>query len=194
MGLILRPLVTWKAFVVTSPAFATVYFNHMAEIIEDSVALKQGCPICRKPLFSSRDAFGHVVWCPHLSPPTDDGRHCNEAVGHGKTIDKALAVLLAKMGVSKDYVIENDEVLVENPDTGSFEARPKVKGTRGRKAKEITDIVWPKGIFTMKEFCEKNDLYPVKALEIFKKNEVKTKGTRAPKGGRGKPAVLYSKD
>ena len=167
----------------------------MSEILQDAVFLKQMCPICKKALAASKDAYGHVVWCPHPPVVTPEGLHCNEAAGHGKTVEKALAVLLAKMGVTDDYEIENDEVLVENPDTGSFEAKPKVKGKRGRKAKEISaaDIVWPKGIFTMKEFCEKNKTYPYKALEVFKQNKVETKGTKPPKGGRGKPSILYIK-
>jgi hypothetical protein len=167
----------------------------MAEIIEDSVAMNQLCPICKKQLYSAKEPAGYVVWCPHPSSTQDDGRHCNEAVGHAKSPEKALAVLLAKLGLSKDYVIENDEVLEENTDTGSFEAKPKVKGKRGRQAKEIGEIKWPKAEeFTMKEFCEMNGLYPVKALTIFKMNSIKACGHRPTASGRGKPAVLYSKD
>lgn len=111
--------------------------------------------------------------------------------GYGKTQEKALAVLLAKLGLSKDYVIENDEIIVENPETGSFEAAPKPKGKRGRKAKNNLTFTVPVGQFTMKEFCEKNETYPYKAIPFFKEKGIEEVGTRKTTSGRGKPAVVY---
>jgi hypothetical protein len=131
---------------------------------------------------------GVSVWCGSVCPSIG----MNEG-GHGKTVEKALAVLLSRNGFSDDYVIERDEVLVENPESGSFEAVPKPKGKRGRKAKvDVADFVIPSGQFTMKEFCEQNKTYPYKALPYFEKNGVKEAGKRSNNGARGKAATLYA--
>jgi len=148
---------------------------------------KYNCPVCKQPLHW-KDGEGIVVWCPHGNC-TSIGM--NEG-GHGKTIDKALAVLLNKNGFDADYEIEQGEILVENPETGSFDAVPKPKGKRGRKAKvDASEFVIPSGQFTMKEFCEQNKTYPYKALPYFEKNGVKEVGKRSTPGARGKAATLY---
>lgn len=164
----------------------------MAEIQEDATECVTLCPSCKNPLYSAPVSRGrYVVWCPRgdckqLANGPNEG-------GYGTTPEKALKVLMAKLGISKDYEVESTESPVESDSSSKSEKAPKkTGGKRGRKAKnENVTFIVPVGQFTMKEFCEKNETYPYKAIPFFKEKNIEEVGFRKTASGRGKSAVLY---
>ena len=163
----------------------------MAELIADAEWMKTLCPACKRPLALGKDATGYIVWCARSD--------CNEMAdgpnegGHGKTPEKALGILLAKLGIDKNYRVESEAP--EEPETKVEKAEKPAKGKKGKRGRKSVDNSgsWtvPIGQFTMKEFCEKNETYPYKAIPFFKEKGVEEVGVRKTTSGRGKPAVLY---
>lgn len=156
------------------------------------IKTKHLCPACKRPLWVINDTGGSSIWCPHGDCKTmADGP--NEGA-HGKSEMAALATFLARLGLDKNYRVEYDP----SDDPPEESKSPKTdssakKGRRGRKSKnDSSTYKLPKGEFTMKEFCELNDTYPLKALPFFKANKVRECGKRPTASGRGKPAVLYT--
>jgi hypothetical protein len=81
----------------------------------------------------------------------------------------------------------------DEPVSSSTDKPTNAPKKRGRKAKgEEVAFTLPKGEFTIKEFCELNNTYPVKALAFIKANKVRETGKRPTASGRGKPATLYT--
>lgn len=163
----------------------------MNRIVSEINPINALCPACKRPLVSGKTVSGGIaVWCPWGDCDTmADGP--NEG-GHGASEQKALNVLLAKLGL-KDYEIELPEPTDEPTDSQSTAAPVGEKKKRGRKAKnETVEFQVPPGEFTMKEFCDLNKTYPYKSLPFFKERKIREVGKRPTASGRGKPAILYS--
>ncbi len=165
----------------------------MIELTEDSVWMKQLCPACKRPLCCGKTAMGYIVWCPRgdcnaLADGPNEG-------GHGKTVEKAYSILMGRLGLSKNYEIEPSEAPEQSAEIPPQQKTEEVKKDkkRGKRAKKNVDLTFtiPIGQFTMKEFCEKNETYPYKAIPFFKEKGVKEVGFKKTSTGRGKPAILY---
>lgn len=156
-------------------------------IPENWAKTKFNCPICKQSLYAINDPNSHTVWCPWGNCPsigTNEG-------GHGKTELKAVEVLMAKMGVGK-WVNETEEATdAEVSKTTDPSIEPKKRGRKSTGA--VVNYTVPDGQFTIKEFCDLNKTYPVKALSFLKEQEIKECGKRPTANGRGKPATLYAK-
>ncbi len=164
----------------------------MAELLEDSEWLNRLCPACKRPLASGKTAVGYVVWCPRLDcTEMSDGP--NEG-GYGKTVDKAYGILMAKLGLNKNYQAEvaDEPTTSEEPTTKAEKGDKPKKGKRGRKPKATGPFTVPVGKFTMTEFCTANETYPYKALPFFKEKGIVEVGKRPTASGRGKPSILYA--
>lgn len=163
-----------------------------AKVLPDSwLKTPYACPICKKPLYYIADRSGATVWCPWPVFTDSEGRNCSEALGHGITLEKAVKVLMAKMGFGKYEVEVVDTPEEPTADANNTTEKPAAK-KRGRKKKGAKDepMTIPIGEFTMKDFCTLNNTYPVKALAFIKTVET-IKELPSRSSGRGKPAKVW---